>query len=401
MTAVPEAEILARIRSLQARFAAASPPVDAALILQSLDLYYFAGTIQNCHLLVPREGRPRLLVRKVLERARADSPLEDVRPMTSLKALPGEIRSLCGPPPWRLGMELDVLPVLLFNQYLELLGGQGQVEVADLSRPILEIRSVKSEWEIGQIRAAARINDRLYRDLPELLGENLSTGELQAVLDARARLAGHLGAVRMRGFNMECLLGVVVSGPSGAAPGHGQFPIGGTGPHPALALGGDARKIERDRPVVFDYLANATGYHHDQTRMAVIGRLPEEAERIYGEMQGLLRLVEKRLVPGAVPSQIYEEALARAKERGLEAGFLGPPGHAVGFVGHGLGLEVNEIPVLARRFVAPLAAGTVLAVEPKFTHPELGVIGLENTYAVRAGQPENLSLSPEEVIVVR
>ncbi len=400
MTAIPEAEILSRLRSLQARLAAASPPVDAAIILQSTDLYYFAGTMQSCHLLVPREGRPRLLVRKVIERARADSPLEDLRPMTSLKALPDELRSLCGPPPWRLGMELDVLPVQLFNQYLALLGGQGPVECADISGPILEIRSVKSEWEIDQIRRAARINDRLYQDLPELLGENLTTGELQAVLDARARLAGHLGVARMRGFNMECLIGVVVSGPSGAAPGHGQFPIGGTGPHPALPLGGGAKKIERDRPVVFDYLANAAGYHHDQTRMAVIGRLPREAERIYGEMQGLMRLVEKRLVPGAIPSQIFEEALARVKERGLEAGFLGPPGYAVGFVGHGLGLEVNETPVLARRFDAPLAAGTVLAVEPKFTHAELGVIGLENTYVVKAGQPENLSLSPEEVLVV-
>ncbi len=399
MTAIPPDEILGRIQKLQALLSASEPTIDVALVLDQVNQYYLSGTIQSAHLLVPAEGEATLLVRKVLERAQEESPIENIKPFSSLKNLSAELELVAGPRPWRIGIELDVLPAKTFSLYQKILGDS--VEFVDISPTIAQLRSVKSSWELEQIRTSAQINQKLYEAMPEILSPELSTYELQSVLNCRACLFGHIGLVRMRGFNVDGLIGVVASGPTGAEPGHSAFPIGGLGPHPSIAHGGDFNKIHVHTPVIFDYLANQNGYHHDQTRMAVIGKLNAEAMKIFDGMQGLLRAVEARLKPGKAPSEIYEEVLALAEERGLAEGFMGQPGYKVPFIGHAIGLEVNETPVLAKKFDAPLVEGNVLAVEPKYTHPELGVIGLENTYAITEDGFENLGTASEEVVQVK
>jgi Xaa-Pro dipeptidase len=198
----------------------------------------------------------------------------------------------------------------------------------------------------------------------------------------------------------DCALGIVVSGPGGAVPSHSFFPIGGRGIDPSAPAGGDWEKIRRDEPIILDYLGCSAGYYADQTRMAVKGRFPAEAGEIYAAMQEVLRRCERTVRAGSVPARIYEEAVELVRTRGLGPGFLGPPGLEVGFVGHGVGLEVNETPVLAPRFERPLVAGTVIAIEPKFNHPRFGVVGLENTYLVREDGLENLTPLPETVVMV-
>jgi Xaa-Pro dipeptidase len=398
MSDLPHHEARRRLSVVQERMRAARPALDALVLIQNVDVYYLAATFQSCHLIVPAEGEPRLLVRKVLERAKEDTPLEDVRPMTTLRDLPGHLREICKGGRLRVGLELDVVPWKQAESYRKLLGEE--VEVAEGSGPILGARAVKSDWEVERIREASRAIARVFADLPQFLEEDLSTYELQAILDCRARTAGHPGVIRMRGLNVECSLGIVVSGPGGAAPSHSFFPIGGRGVDPSWPAGGDLEKIRRDTPIALDYLGSSAGYYSDQTRMAVKGRFPEEAGEIYALMQEVLRGCERSIRPGAIPSRIYAEALALVEGRGFAAGFQGPPGESVGFLGHAVGLEVNETPVLAPRFDEPLAAGTVLAIEPKFIHPRLGVIGIENTYLVRKDRLENLTPLPETVTVV-
>lgn len=396
MPAVPHTEIADRTRALQGRLGKSEAPVDLAMIIQGTDLYYFSGTVQTGHLLVPMEGDSRLLIRKVLERARSDSPLDSIEPMKSLKALPMEIEKLCGKGPWRVGMELDVVPVNLLALYRRILGDD--VEIVDISPDILAVRSVKSDWEIQAIRESGLVNDSLYRVLPEVFRPGMTTYELQSALNYHACREGHVGLIRMRGFNIDGLTGALVSGPTGSIPGHSQFPIGGHGPDTVIAHGGDHLPIEADVPIIFDYVVNCRGYHHDQTRMAVHGRFPDDARRVYEAMQEVLGQVESSLRPGAIPSAIYEDVLTRVADLGLAEGFLGPPEYAVSFVGHSLGLEVNEAPVLARKFDDPLVEGNTMAVEPKFTHPSYGVIGIENTFVIRANGAENLSTTPEEIL---
>ncbi|MEM7232315.1 MAG: M24 family metallopeptidase [Planctomycetota bacterium] len=401
MSTVPREEIDRRCVAVQAELSqlasAGAEAPDALLVVQTADLYYLSGTAQQCHLLLPREGAARLLVRKVIERAKDDSPLSDVHEMKSLRDLRGHIEALCGPPPWRIGMELDVLPVSTFRAYQRALGDG--VEIVDASRPILAARSVKSDWEVDQLRAGSQLHEKVFGEVGSHLRDGVSTFDLQTLLDQRACALGHCGIIRMRGLDVSIGIGAVVSGEDGAVPGHSMFPIGGKGPNSWVAGGGSRRPIDRDTPVIVDYLMSTSGYHADCTRMAVLGEFPEEATALLEKLSTLLRLAESQLKAGAIPSAIYANVLEAAKDAGLASGFMGPEGYAVPFIGHSVGLEVNEAPVLAPKFDAPLVAGNTLAVEPKFTHPEFGVVGLENTYLVTDDGFENLSTASEDVIV--
>ena len=395
MLSVPRDELRLRHRRLSERLAAEEPPVDAVLIVQKADLYYLAGTVQQCHLVMPLQDAPRLLVRKVIERAREDSALEDVRPMRSLKEIKEHCREVCGPPPWRIGMELDVLSVNQWRRYEMIFGGDA--EIVDASSALLNTRARKSDWELDQLRQAARIHRQVFEELPELLKDDISTYELQMRLDQRACELGHCGVIRMRGLDVECTIGLVVSGEEGAIPSHSMFPVGGKGPHPWVSAGGTFKTIEPDTPIALDYLMSTSGYHADCTRMAVKGKFSEDAAEIFARIQGLLRFCEEQLRVGAIPSRIYEAVVERAREVGLADGFMGPEGYQVRFIGHGVGLEVNEIPVVAPRFDEPLAPGNTLAIEPKYTHPRWGVIGLENTYVIKEDGPENLTPVEEAI----
>ena len=397
MPSVPEAEIDRRVRAVQAESAAADAPVDLLLIVQKADLFYLSGTVQQCHLALPAQGAPRLLVRKVREVAQADSPIRDIVPLRSFRELPGHVRELCGAPPWRIGMELDVLPVGLWRTYRDVFGGDA--EIVDCSPALLAARARKSAWELDQFRAAARIHPLLFADpLRRLLAADLSPCDLQARLEAEARALGHCGLVRLRGLDVETGIGIAVSGPDGAVPSHSMFPIGGAGPHPWVAHGGTRAVIRRGAPIILDFLMSTTGYHVDCSRMAVRGAFPDRAASILERISGLLRGMERRLRAGAKPADIYRPAVEEAADAGLGGGFMGPADYRVRFVGHGVGLEVNEMPVIGPGAGRPLQAGNVIALEPKYTDPEYGVIGLENTYAVTGDGFELLTTATEAVV---
>ena len=397
MPSVPAAEIDRRVRAVQDELAREDSPVDLLLVVQKADLFYLSGTVQQCHLALPAEGSPRLLVRKVLETAEADSPIRDIVPLRSFRELPGHVRDLCGEPPWRIGMELDVLPVDLWRTYRGVFGDDA--EIVDCSPQLLAVRSRKSEWELGQFRAAARIHPLLFGDLlRRLLAEDVSTYDLQVWLEAEARSLGHCGLVRLRGLDVETGIGIAVSGPDGAVPSNSMFPIGGTGPHAWVSHGGTRVPIRRDVPIILDFLMSTTGYHVDCSRMAVRGAFPDRAATILERIGDLLRGMESRLRAGVRPSEIYRSAVEEATAAGLGSGFMGPPGYQVNFVGHGVGLEVNELPVIGPRSNRPLQAGNVIALEPKYTDPEYGVIGIENTYVVNENGAEKLTTATEAVV---
>jgi Xaa-Pro aminopeptidase len=89
-----------------------------------------------------------------------------------------------------------------------------------------------------------------------------------------------------------------------------------------------------------------------------------------------------------------------AAKAGLKDNFMGMPGEQARFVGHGVGLELDEFPVLARGFKMPLQQGQTVAIEPKFVFPERGVIGIENTFAVTADGGERLTELPDSIVFI-
>jgi Xaa-Pro aminopeptidase len=105
------------------------------------------------------------------------------------------------------------------------------------------------------------------------------------------------------------------------------------------------------------------------------------------------------LRPGAVPSALYAAAEEMATAAGLAEHFMGAGGERVRFLGHGVGMEIDELPILAPGFDQPLEEGNVVAIEPKFVFPGRGAVGIENMYAVTASGFETLTTAPEELIV--
>ena len=86
-----------------------------------------------------------------------------------------------------------------------------------------------------------------------------------------------------------------------------------------------------------------------------------------------------------------------AKKAGFEANFMGHRQKA-GFIGHGVGIELNEAPVFAPRSKDILAEGMVFALEPKFVIPQVGAVGIENTFVVTASGIEKLTQCEEEIL---
>jgi Xaa-Pro aminopeptidase len=352
--------------------------LDGALLVHGTDVYYLSGTRQNAALWIPSTGDGVLLVRRSLARAQAEATLGDVRPFPATRDLRAAlVADAAGA--LRVGLTFDVATVAVQQIYERALA---PVELVDVSAPLREQRSVKSSAEIACIREAGRLLSAAYRDVPAFLRPGMTEIAVAAELDLRLRRAGSEGVPRVRGFNQEPAPGVVSAGESATIAGCFDGPVVGQGLSAAAPMGASRSVIARDTPVVLDYTAVSNGYVVDMTRVAVCGRLPAEAQRAFEVALAIQAELAAALRPGAIPSALWARAVELATQAGLADRFMGPPGGQARFVGHGVGLELDELPVLAPRFDEPLVAGQVLAVEPKFVFPGIGAVGIENTWAV-------------------
>jgi Xaa-Pro dipeptidase len=383
---VPREEIDRRVSGFQAALRAEG--LDGALVVQDVDLYYLTGTAQSAHLVVPAEGEPALFVRKTFERAREETPLEHVEPLRSLRELPAALES-AGVEGGRLGLELDVLPAALYLGYARRLDG---FELADCSGAIRRLRAVKSAWELERIRRAGAQLSSLDRWMAEVAREGMTEIELAAELERLLRLNGHQGPVRFRGFNQELFYGSVLAGPSAAVPGSTETPIVGPGPNLSVSKGASPRPIERGEPILVDLAGSNDGYLSDQTRTFSLGPLGGRWPEVHALAREILEQVAAEARPGVAPAVLCERAVERSGD--LRDRFMG----GVSFIGHGIGLEIDELPVLAPGFDHPLEEGMVFALEPKFVFPGEGAVGIENSYAVTADGVERLTTAPEELV---
>lgn len=393
---VPSGEIDGRLRRFQTALADAG--IDVAILVQNSDLFYFTGTIQQGQLLVPASGEPVYLVRKDLDRACRESPLPDIRPIDSLRELPAALAGMGIPARAVIGMELDVVPVALFRRY-ESLFRQG--EIRDCSSLIRQLRSQKSDYELGLIAEAAQIVDRGVRAAAEALREGMTELELSTHVESAMRLVGQ-GIVRFRAFNEELPFGNVSAGPTAAMPGFSGMPLTAAGPSAATGQSAGWHRIRRGEPVVVDMVGCAGGYLADQTRILCLGPLPDDMAEGYRLCIEVQELVVAAAKVGVACGDLYQLALEHVGDRlrasGLRATFMGAPKNEVPYLGHGLGVELDELPVLARGFKTPLQKNQVIACEPKLIFPERGAVGIENTWRVTDTGLERLTVSPEEVL---
>jgi Xaa-Pro aminopeptidase len=195
--------------------------------------------------------------------------------------------------------------------------------------------------------------------------------------------------------------GHLMSGPTAAVPSYLASPTGGVGPNPAMAQGPGFKAIQRHEPVLVDYVFAFNGYLSDHTRIFSLGSLPQELVDAHAAMLDVQQMVKKLAKPGAASGAVYEQALARAKELGYIDHFMGVAGRErIRFVGHGIGLEVDEFPFLASGQDLTLQEGMTIALEPKLIFPGKGVVGIENTHVVTSDGLEQLGRYPDDIIIV-
>lgn len=362
--------------------------LDGLLIVHNVDLFYFAGTMQAAHLFIPADGPPLLMVRRDLDRARAESPLADVVGLSSLRDLPIRVRDRLGFAPRRLGLELDVMPVATFRTYETL---WPTAELVDASPAVMNLRAVKSDYEVGWMRRAGDLARRVYARVPDLLRPGMTEIELAGLITAEAYAGGHQNYLRTRAFNQELYTWHVISGESGGVVSSIDAPFGGYGLSPAFPVGASLRTIRAGEPVLLDFGLCLNGYQVDLTRMFSIGPTAERLREAYCALQEIEAVLAGRLRPGATGDELYRLAVELGDRLGFGEAFLGPGDKKARFVGHGVGLEITDPPLLAPGRTTPLKAGMTAALELKMVFPGLGAVGLENTFLIRDGEPENLT----------
>ncbi|NNK56069.1 MAG: aminopeptidase P family protein [Desulfofustis sp.] len=392
---ITAAELAVRIERLQQ--ALLEKDVDGALIVQKTDLFYFSATSQQGYLYVPSEGKPLLMAFKDFDRARQESPLTQVVPIGSPRKLPATIASHGLNSPGVLGLELDVLPVNLYFQYQKIFEHS---KLTDISTEIRLIRAVKSDYEIDCIKQAARGSDLVCGKVSELLAEGKSELELAGELESYARSLGHQGIVRMRLWGSELFYGHLLSGADGAVPSYLASPTGGKGPSTLTGQGAGFRKIRRDEPILVDYVFALNGYLSDHTRIFCMGKLADDLLAGHEAMLDIQEEVMKHAKPGVASGDLYELMISSAEEKGYGEWFMGVGERRIRFSGHGIGLELDEFPFLAKGQELKLERNMIIALEPKLVMPGKGVVGIENTHKVTDQGLVPLTCSPDSITFI-
>jgi Xaa-Pro dipeptidase len=390
MNTAPEEEIQQRVEKFQSYLF--SRNLQGALIFQNVDRYYFSGTIQSSILFIPAQGRPILMIQKGYERARMESSLENIVPIADKDRIKEVLAEYSLE---KAGLELDVLPACL---YFWLQKAFPECRWEDISRGIRRLRMIKSPYEVNLVRRAAHILHRGYTELAGILREGMTELEVDGHLALIARREGHMGILRMRGWNQEMTYAHVLSGESGSVVSFLDSPHGGSGNTPAMAQGAGFRKIGRDEPIGVDYGVGVDGYLADQFRTFVIGELDPELKRAHDCSGEIHRLFAERAKPGVSCADLYQMAVEEASKAGFSDFFMGHGEGRVKFIGHGLGLEIDELPIIAPFFDRKLEPGMVIAFEPKFVFPGKGVVGMEDDYVVTSSGLERLTLTEQELI---
>ena len=383
---VPKDEIEFRITRFRKEMA--HQGIESALVISSTNYHYLTGTSQSSILYLSVEDEPILFVRRDIDRAKEESPLSAVVSFKSPKQLPGLIKEHGGSITRTIGVEMDVLPALDFWRYQKLFSGS---EFENSSPALMRCRMKKTPFEIEQIKAACLIAEKMFRAGRHLLKPGISEIEFAALLDVEARKMGHEGIVRIRGLNVEAYTWHVLAGESGHSVSDVDTPSSGRGLSPAFPRGASARKIKTHEPIMVDFPICYNGYLADQTRMFCIGELPDKFRKAYEFCLEVEKQTIEKARPGVNCEDLYLLGKKMAQDRGYDHGYLGLEGKKSVFVGHGLGMEVNETPVFGRGQNYPLEAGIVVAIEPKVVFPQEGVVGTENMYHITDGGYEKLT----------
>ena len=361
---------------------------DGCLLTMNMNLYYVSGQVFNGYFYLPAEGRPYWFVKRL-----TIPETNQVHVIRKPEQIPDFFRDLNLAMPRKLLLEADELS---YNEYIRLQHVFRAEATGNASALIRHIRMIKTPWEIEQMRISARKHEAVYREIPACYRPGMRNIELQIEIEKRMRVHGSLGYFRAFGSNMDIFMGSLLAGENAGEPSPFDFALGGAGKHASGPLGANGTLLREGTTVMADMSGNYTAYQTDMTRVFSIGKLPDRAYRVHRVALEIQARMERTAKPGVPCAELYRDALAMAGQEGLEDCFMGTRFQAK-FVGHGVGLEINELPVLTTRSKDILQPGMTFAFEPKFVLAGIGAVGIENTFLVTDSGVEKMTLLDENI----
>ncbi len=369
---------------------------DSALIIDRINLYYFTGTMPDGVLLIRRNGDIFLFVRRSYERSCEESPLNNIFAMNSYKDILAKLDGNLG----KTYIETEKMPLAMLNRIQKYLPME---QVLALDKLLLKTRAVKSDYELEFIKESGRQHNHVLTEvMPALFKEGMSELEMLSKLYTAMLAEGHQGLARFASFQTEMCVGQYGFGESTLAATNFDGPGGMTGTSALLpCIGSRERKLQRGDLIFIDIAYGYMGYQTDKTQVySFKGRLTEQALALHNQCIAAQRIAAAQLKPGNIPSQIYNNVCQQISPE-LQDNFMGYGARRVAFIGHGVGLYIDEYPVIAKGFNEALAENMVVAIEPKVGVSGVGTVGVEDTYLVTADGGICLTGGGREVIEIK
>lgn len=366
--------------------------VGAILISDNANIFYLTGRVFTGYIYISSKETPvRFYVRRPVGLTG-----DNISYIRKIEDIPALLATQSEPVPEVVGIEMDTTSYSDCSRMLKALAVSRPVNANAVMRAA---RSVKTPLQIQLAAESGIKHESVYRKIPSVYRPGMTDVELQIEIEYLSRKAGCLGQFRISGQSMEIFMGNILAGDNADTPTPYDFAMGGGGQHPSLPVGADGTVIRPGMSVMVDCNGNFTGYMTDMTRVFAPSPLPDEALAAHECSRAICRRIAEIGKPGTEAKTLYEEARSIAREAGFEKYFMGHRQQA-GFIGHGVGIEINESPVIAPRSRDILTEGNIIALEPKFVIPGVGAVGIENTYVVENNKPMRcLTNAPEEIII--
>ena len=358
---------------------------EAMLAGDNATLYYLTGRVFAGYAYITDAGEATFFIRRPVE-LEGDNVVYIHKP----EHIPDHLTAM----PKSIALELDITPYSAIGRLQAIFP---EAKMVNASPMLQSARATKTAFEIEKIRQSGIRQERVYRLIPKLYRPGMTDLELQVEIERASRLEGCLGQFRISGTSMELYMANLLVGDNADNPTPYDFAMGGAGLDPSLPVGCNGTEIRPGESVMADVNGNYTGYMTDMTRTFAHGELSPIAMKAHQCSIDICRELSAMARPDTPAKALYVKAEEMAKEAGLHEYFMGHRQKA-GFVGHGLGIEINEHPVIAPRSRDIIAEGNVFALEPKFVIPGTGAVGIENTYCVGADKTECLTNAPEPII---
>ena len=365
--------------------------IDACLISTNVNLLYATGRIFAGYFYLSAEGEPLMFVRRP-----SGITGENVFYIRKPEDIINILQEKNIPLPKKLLVEGGEISHGEWLRYEKIFSPATLIDGTTLLR---QVRAVKTDYEVAQIAFSCQKHSADYARFPSLYRAGMTDHELTVEMERLLRLSGNLGVFRIFGSSMEAFFGSVLAGDNAGVPSPYDFALGGAGLHPSIPLGHSGDLLKEGTVVMIDFAGNYNGYLSDMSRTFSIGKLPDEAYRAHQTAIDIIHELMKMGKPGVCAEDLYVKSLEMAEKAGLSDCFMGKEQQAK-FVGHGVGLVINELPVLCLKSKDILEENMVIAIEPKFIIDGVGAVGLEDTFVVRKNGLEKLTSAEEKIISI-